>query len=81
MIQATAAIYPLQQDSQTGVERAIAALQASGLQCEVRSMQTELVGPADEVFVALRNAFEAAAAVGATVMTVTVSNACPVPSP
>lgn len=79
MIQATVAIYPLRQASDTAIDRAIAALQASGLRCEVRPMQTEVLGPADEVFAALRAAFEAAAAVGAAVMTVSVSNACPLP--
>lgn len=79
MIQATVAIYPLGQEVNPGVDRAIAAIRESGLQHEVRPMQTEIMGPAEQVFATLRAAFEAAAKGGATVMTVTVSNACPVP--
>ncbi|MCK9518465.1 MAG: thiamine-binding protein [Dehalococcoidia bacterium] len=79
MIQANVAIYPLQQDTNAAIERAIAVIEASGLQCEVRSMQTELLGPQDEVFATLRAAFAAAAEVGPTVMNATISNACPLP--
>ena len=77
-IQATVAVYPLQQDGWEGVDRAIAALQVPGVEVEMRAMQSELLGGTDAVFAALRTAFEAAAALGPTVMTVTLSNACPV---
>lgn len=43
-------------------------------------MQTEIAGDEEAVFAALRDAFQAAAAYGGVVMTVAVSNACPVPS-
>jgi hypothetical protein len=39
-------------------------------------MSSTVVGPADEVFTALRDAFEAASS-GACVLVATVSNACP----
>lgn len=44
---------------------------------EVRSMQTEIAGHSTAVFQALQKAYEAAAELGSTVMTVTLSNACP----
>ena len=77
-IQATVAVYPLQQEGWEGVDRAITALQIPGVEVEMRNMQSELLGETEAVFAALRAAFEAAAALGPTVMTVTLSNACPV---
>jgi YKOF-related Family len=41
-------------------------------------MSTQVVGEAEAVFGALRDAFMRVAANGQVVMTVTVSNACPV---
>jgi uncharacterized protein YqgV (UPF0045/DUF77 family) len=79
MIQATVAIYPLGQETNPGVDRAIAVIEASGLEHAVRPMQTELLGPTEQVFATLQAVFEAAAEGGATVMTVTLSNACPLP--
>jgi hypothetical protein len=40
------------------------------------AMSSTMVGPSDDVFAALRVAFEAAAS-GACVLVATVSNACP----
>jgi hypothetical protein len=51
------------------------------VEVEVRTMHSELVGESCPIFEALRAAFEAAAALGPTVMTVTLSNACPVKEP
>jgi len=78
MITATVAIYPLQQDGWEAVDRAIEALRAAGLELEVRTMQTEITGETAAVFRALHAAFEAAAGCGGVVMSVTVSNTCPV---
>lgn len=78
-VQANVAVYPLGQETNVAIERAIAALHASGVQCETRSMHTEVIGGTEEVFAAVQAAFEAAAEAGGTVMTVTVSNACPLP--
>lgn len=80
-IQATVAVYPLQQEGWEAIDRAAAALARPGVEVEVRTMQSELVGEAGPIFEALRAAFEAAAALGPTVMTVTLSNACPVKEP
>lgn len=79
MIQATVAVYPLGQTDLGAIDRAIERLRAAGVVTEVRPMQTELTGEEEVVFAALRDAFEAAAAVGGVAMTVTLSNACPVP--
>lgn len=79
MIQATVAVYPIGQPDVAAVDAAIRHLSVPGVELEVRAMQTELLGPADAVFGALRAAFDAAAETGGVVMTVTVSNACPVP--
>ena len=78
MITATVAIYPMQQEGWDAVDRAIEALRAAGVEVEVRTMQTEVTGEAAAVFRALESAFEAAATLGGVVMTVTVSNTCPV---
>jgi len=79
MIQATVALYPLQQTDYEAVHRAIAACQEADVTVEVRSMYTEISGSSSAVFQALQKAYEAAAELGPTVMTVTLSNACPAP--
>lgn len=81
MIQATVAVYPLQQMGYEGVHRAIDALGSTGVHVEAGAMHSTIAGNEEAVFQALQAAFEAAAAVGPTVMTVTVSNACPVIGP
>lgn len=77
MIQATVAIYPLQQMDYEAVHRAIAALREADVTVEVRSMHTEISGSSPSVFQALQKAYIAAAELGPTVMTITLSNACP----
>lgn len=78
MIQATVAIYPLGQPDDAAIELAIEQLRAAGVVAHVRAMHTELAGSEEAIFAALRDAFEAAATRGGVVMTVSVSNACPV---
>lgn len=78
MIQATVAVYPIGQPDNAAIERAIEALRGAGVVKEVRAMHTELAGDAEAVFGALRDAFRAAASLGGVVMTVSISNACPV---
>lgn len=78
MIQATIAIHPVGSAGTSAVDAAIASLRAAGVVVAVRSMHTELEGDEARLFAALRDAFDAAAAHGGVVMTVTVSNACPV---
>lgn len=80
MIQATVAIHPLGQADYAAVDLAIERLRAGGVVAEVRSMHTEIAGEEDAVFAALQDAFRTAAAHGGVVMTVSVSNACPVPA-
>jgi uncharacterized protein YqgV (UPF0045/DUF77 family) len=79
IVSAQVAIYPLRQDRLTPAIAAVrAALEAAGLRPEAGPMSTIVTGEAATVFSALENAFGRAAAIGHVVMTVTVSNACPV---
>ena len=79
MIQATVAVYPIGQGDYAAVDRAIEQLRHAGLAMDVRAMHTEISGDAATVFAALAAAFRVAAEAGGVVMTVTVTNACPVP--
>lgn len=79
-ISAQIAIYPLRQERLTpAVEAVRQALSTHGLQAEQGPMSTYVVGENESVFAALRDAFAQASATGHVVMTVTVSNACPIP--
>lgn len=70
-------VYPLGvADLGGGIDAALAAVRRHGLQVEAGPMSSTVTGPADDVFAALRDAFEAAAA-GACVLVATISNACP----
>lgn len=78
-VSAQIAIYPLRQDRLTPAVAAVSeALQAAGLRPEVGPMSSLVTGEAATIFGALEQAFSRAAALGHVVMTVTVSNACPV---
>ena len=79
VIQASIAVYPLLQTDLRGVHRAIAALEEAPVEILVGSMATTVVGESAAVFAALERAFTAARQTGATVMTVTVTDACPLP--
>jgi uncharacterized protein YqgV (UPF0045/DUF77 family) len=79
IVSAQVAVYPLRQERLTPAIAALSeALQAAGLQPELGAMSTTVTGDADVVFAALRDGFLGAAGVGHVVMTVTISNACPV---
>jgi uncharacterized protein YqgV (UPF0045/DUF77 family) len=79
IISAQVAIYPLRQEQLTPAITAVSrALEAAGLRPEVGAMSTMVIGEAAIVFRALEEAFAEAGAIGHVVMTVTVSNACPV---
>jgi uncharacterized protein YqgV (UPF0045/DUF77 family) len=79
MASAQLSIYPLRQDRLgPAIEAARTALAAHGLAPQVGPMSTMVVGEDAQVFAALREAFAKAAARGEVVLTVTVSNACPV---
>jgi len=78
-ISAQVSIYPLRQERLSPAIQALSdALRSAGLSPEVGSMSTIITGDADAIFAALREGFMRAAATGHVVMTVTVSNACPV---
>jgi uncharacterized protein YqgV (UPF0045/DUF77 family) len=79
-ISAHIAVYPLRQPCLTPAVTAVTeALHAHGLQATAGPMSTIVAGEDDTVFAALRDAFARAAGIGPVVMTVTLSNACPIP--
>ncbi len=72
-------IYPLRQDRLApAIEAVRASLSARGLAPEVGPMSTIVVGEDRVIFTALGEAFAKAGALGDVVMTVTVSNTCPI---
>ena len=78
LISAQISIYPLRQERLSpAIEAVSQALAKAGLHPEVGPMSTLVTGEAQAVFAALYEGFVAAAA-GHVVMTVTLSNACPV---
>jgi uncharacterized protein YqgV (UPF0045/DUF77 family) len=79
IVSAQVAIYPLRQDRLTPAIAAVSdALQAAGLRSEAGPMSTLVTGETTAVFRGLEAAFGRAGALGHVVMTITVSNACPV---
>ena len=79
VISAQISVYPLrQQRLSPAVDAVKEALEARELQPQMGAMSTIVTGEAKTVFVALHEAFEQAAVTGHVVMTVTVSNACPI---
>ena len=79
MVSAQIAVYPLRQERLTPVVAAVgSALREAGLAPEVGPMSTIVTGETGTVFRALESAFTRATSMGHVVMTVTVSNACPV---
>ena len=74
------AIYPLRQEHLTpAIEAVQQALRDSGLRAEPGPMSTYVVGEDQAIFTALQEAFARACRLGHVVMTVTISNACPIP--
>ncbi len=79
-VSAQIAIYPLrQQHLSPAVESFNETLRAHGLQVTPGPMSTYVVGDDASVFTALRGAFVRAAETGHVVMTIAISNACPIP--
>jgi len=79
VVSAQISVYPLRQERLSpAVEAVRQALEDRGLQPQVGPMSTVVTGEAAAIFAALQEAFARAAATGQVVMTVTVSNACPV---
>ncbi len=76
---AQVSMYPLRQERVgPAIETVRAAFAARGLKPEIGPMSTRVVGEGDLIFAALAEAFAKAADMGEVVMTVTVSNACPI---
>lgn len=74
-------VYPLRQEHLGPViDSLTAALRKHGLTPQVGPMSTIVAGEGGVIFSALADAFSEAASKGQVVMTVTISNACPVPS-
>jgi len=72
-------LYPLGTDDLSpAIEAALKELDEMGLSYEVGSMSTLVYGSAGEIFSALEKMYKAVSS-RPVVMTVTVSNACPVP--
>ena len=79
-ISAQVSLYPLQQESLSpAIDEALEVFRAYGLDVEPGSMSTVITGNDSAVFAALQEALHRAAEQGQVVMTVTLSNACPVP--
>jgi len=77
-ISAQVSLYPLgQSDLWPAIKAVWQALEKHGLGYRPGPMSTLLEGEEEAVFAALRDAFQAAAEHGSTVMVVTLSNACP----
>jgi uncharacterized protein YqgV (UPF0045/DUF77 family) len=73
-------VYPLRQERLApAVEAVQASLAEHGLVAKVGPMSTTAVGEDSVLFAALRAAFARSAELGQVVMTITVSNACPIP--
>lgn len=80
-IAAQVSLYPLRQVSiGPPIRESVRILRQHGLGVRVGEMSTLVWGEAPVVFEALQAAFQQAAASGDTVMTVTISNACPEPA-
>ena len=74
------AIYPLRQERLTpAVECVQRALSDHGLTTVPGPMSTYVAGDAETIFAALKEAFARVSGMGHVVMTVTLSNACPIP--
>ena len=79
LISAQISLYPLRQARLSPAIQVVSGvLTAAGLHPEVGPMSTAVAEEAAVVFAALQEAFVHAAAMGHVVMTVTLSNACPV---
>ncbi len=81
VITAQISLYPLRKASIGPIIReAVRIFHERGLKTRLGEMSTLVWGEEDRVFAALEEAFQHAAASGDTVMTVTLSNACPSPN-
>jgi uncharacterized protein YqgV (UPF0045/DUF77 family) len=80
-VSAQISVYPLRQEHLgPAVESVRRALEEHGLTPHVGLMSTTVAGASGIVFAAVAEAFAKAASSGELVMTITISNACPLPS-
>ena len=80
VIMAQVSLYPLRQSSiGPAVREAVRIFREHGLETRVGEMSTLVWGEEQVIFDALQEAFHQAVERGDTVMTVTLSNACPSP--
>ena len=80
VISAQVSLYPLRQkEIGPSVREAVLVLRGHGLLVRIGEMSALVWGEEHLVFAALQEAFHQAAELGDTVMTVTISNACPLP--
>ena len=80
MISCQFSLYPLgTEDIGPVIGAACEEIKLAGLAPETSAMSTYVTGESSEVFEALRRAFDKVASNGHVVMTITVSNACPLP--
>lgn len=76
---AQVSIYPLRQEHLgPAIESVRSTLEKHGLAAQVGAMSTTVTGESAVIFAALSEAFASAAGSGHVVMSVTISNACPV---
>lgn len=81
-ISAQISLYPLGQDDLSpAIQEVLDVLSARGLPHVVGSMSTVTTGDDEAIFAALQEAFAKATKHGPAVMTITISNACPMPRP
>lgn len=77
-LSAQVSVYPLRQEQLSGaIQAAVHAFEEHGLDPQIGPMSTSVSGDAEALFRALQDAFARAADYGHVVMTVTLSNACP----
>jgi len=80
LIMAQVSLYPLgESELSPAIDAAVAKFERQGISYKTGEMSTVLWGDDEKMFKALRDAFREAATRGSTVMTITVSNACPWP--
>ena len=78
-VSAQVSLYPLGQlDLAPAIEAVLSVFAEHDLLYEVGPMSTVVSGDDERLFMALREAFAQATELGGAVMTVTISNACPV---
>jgi uncharacterized protein YqgV (UPF0045/DUF77 family) len=76
---AQVSIYPLRQEHfGPAIESVRSTLIQHGLTPQVGAMSTTVVGESGVIFAALGEAFSKASSDGQVVMTITISNACPI---